>query len=117
MEATFLLIDYPPLYREYHKAKNILKPYWKIPDKYEDMIDGASLEMSKAIKASIEQEQVEWRVNHPEGDYYLQLFYGKKPLIRSPQTAALLDKEIKAKMMIRAAEQEVRFEDLIGSLV
>jgi hypothetical protein len=78
---TFDQKEYPQMYRELTEARRILRPYWDIQKTFDKIREGLPPSYAKLFDVQQEAMQSKWREENPEGDYYLQLFYGKSNLL------------------------------------
>jgi hypothetical protein len=78
---TFDQKEYPQMYRELTEARRILRPYWDIQKTFDKIREGLPPSYAKLFDVQQEAMQSKWRQENPEGDYYLQLFYGKSNLL------------------------------------
>jgi len=65
--------DMPPLYHEYQRAKEVLKPYWKISDDIERI--SKFFAESKKGQALIAKLRRQLKLRNPEVAKYYELFY------------------------------------------
>lgn len=68
--------DYPPLFRELQRAKEVLKPYWGVQDEVERLFGKAYAESTRG-KSFISKQRKIKRLSNPEMNRMYELFYAR----------------------------------------
>jgi len=68
--------DFPPEYQELVKAKQVLRPYWRIREDMVGILGEPKTEWEeKRLSSQVSKLRKLWRQKNPEAEIYYQLFY------------------------------------------